>query len=284
MGKEAAFDRVELRAVAGVVSHSDFDSQVVDEVLQSCLKGTVPPNCFRRNRTTRGWTWHPGNRVRKSARTFSGKRVCSIPWADAGRRPVSVCNGNRGSGCFPNQNSPTRAMDEHDESLEVGIAAGLDVPTAMVLSERDDRPPQGLRSGGGNCRGCGGSRRQLAPAPITGPEIRLRPFSDRTGPLRRFHHRIKLLRTDKQPIRMAGQLAEVPSLIECLGSVVYAVKDHGNKREGLAGLPAIAQGLGQEQIRPSPALVAMSSRPATPAPLRATGGAAILFPLRPASR
>jgi len=34
-------------------------------------------------------------------------------------------------------------MDERDESLEVGIAAGLDVPTAMVLSERDDRPPKG---------------------------------------------------------------------------------------------------------------------------------------------
>jgi hypothetical protein len=28
----------------------------------------------------------------------------------------------------------------HDESLEVGIAAGLDVPTAMVISERDDEP------------------------------------------------------------------------------------------------------------------------------------------------
>ncbi len=31
-------------------------------------------------------------------------------------------------------------MTEHDESLEVGIAAGLDVPTAMVVSERvEDR-------------------------------------------------------------------------------------------------------------------------------------------------
>jgi len=27
-------------------------------------------------------------------------------------------------------------MDEHDESLEIGIAAGLDVPTAMVISEQ----------------------------------------------------------------------------------------------------------------------------------------------------
>ena len=34
-------------------------------------------------------------------------------------------------------------MEEHDESLEVGIAAGLDVPTAMVISERDDKPPKG---------------------------------------------------------------------------------------------------------------------------------------------
>ena len=34
MGKEAAFDRIVLRAVARVVSHSDFNSQVVDELLQ----------------------------------------------------------------------------------------------------------------------------------------------------------------------------------------------------------------------------------------------------------
>lgn len=34
-----------------------------------------------------------------------------------------------------------RIMAEHDESLEIGLAAGLDVPTAMVLSEVDDRPP-----------------------------------------------------------------------------------------------------------------------------------------------
>lgn len=32
------------------------------------------------------------------------------------------------------------AMADHDESLEVGIAAGLDVPTAMVLSEQDEKP------------------------------------------------------------------------------------------------------------------------------------------------
>ena len=37
-------------------------------------------------------------------------------------------------------------MQEYDESLEVGIAAGLDVPTAMALSERDDKPPR---------KGCG---------------------------------------------------------------------------------------------------------------------------------
>ena len=40
-------------------------------------------------------------------------------------------------------------MTEHDESLEVGIASGLDVPTAMVISERaEDRPPE-ERSGQG---------------------------------------------------------------------------------------------------------------------------------------
>ena len=38
MGKEAAFDRVELRAVAGVVRHSDCDSQIVDEILQILLE------------------------------------------------------------------------------------------------------------------------------------------------------------------------------------------------------------------------------------------------------
>lgn len=34
-------------------------------------------------------------------------------------------------------------MSEHDESLEMGIAAGLDVPTAMVISQRPDERPSG---------------------------------------------------------------------------------------------------------------------------------------------
>jgi len=29
-------------------------------------------------------------------------------------------------------------MGDHDESLEIGIAAGLDIPTAMVISHQDD--------------------------------------------------------------------------------------------------------------------------------------------------
>ena len=29
-------------------------------------------------------------------------------------------------------------MDEHDESLEIGIAAGFDIPTAMVIFEQTD--------------------------------------------------------------------------------------------------------------------------------------------------
>jgi hypothetical protein len=33
-------------------------------------------------------------------------------------------------------------MTNHDESLEIGIAADLDVPTAMVISEHDDEPPK----------------------------------------------------------------------------------------------------------------------------------------------
>ncbi len=40
-------------------------------------------------------------------------------------------------------------MTDHDESLELGMAAGLDVPTSIVISERaDDRPPD-ERSGQG---------------------------------------------------------------------------------------------------------------------------------------
>ncbi|HEY4761588.1 MAG TPA: hypothetical protein VIH42_13485 [Thermoguttaceae bacterium] len=33
-------------------------------------------------------------------------------------------------------------MTDHDESLEIGIASGLDVPTAMVISEQGDKPPK----------------------------------------------------------------------------------------------------------------------------------------------
>jgi len=32
-------------------------------------------------------------------------------------------------------------MTEYDESLEVGIASGLDIPTAMVVSEVENKPP-----------------------------------------------------------------------------------------------------------------------------------------------
>jgi hypothetical protein len=42
-------------------------------------------------------------------------------------------------------------MGEFDESLEVGIAAGLDIPTAMVVSERDEPPHQS--DGKGSTRG-----------------------------------------------------------------------------------------------------------------------------------
>jgi len=31
-------------------------------------------------------------------------------------------------------------MSDHDESLEVGLAAGMDAPTAMVISARDEKP------------------------------------------------------------------------------------------------------------------------------------------------
>ena len=36
-------------------------------------------------------------------------------------------------------------MNNHDDSLEVGIAAGLDIPTALVLSNQADieQPPKG---------------------------------------------------------------------------------------------------------------------------------------------
>ncbi len=36
-------------------------------------------------------------------------------------------------------------MDNHDDSLGVGITAGLDIPTALVLSDQADaeQPPKG---------------------------------------------------------------------------------------------------------------------------------------------
>ena len=36
-------------------------------------------------------------------------------------------------------------MSDHDESLEVGLAAGMDAPTAMVISARDGRPVNAVR-------------------------------------------------------------------------------------------------------------------------------------------
>ena len=45
----------------------------------------------------------------------------------------------------PRRRLSRQTMSDHDESLEVGIAAGLDVATAMVISERDNpkQPPRG---------------------------------------------------------------------------------------------------------------------------------------------
>ena len=38
---------------------------------------------------------------------------------------------------------------DHDDSLEVGLAAGLDIPTAMVLSEvKEPRPPKSNQRAG----------------------------------------------------------------------------------------------------------------------------------------
>jgi hypothetical protein len=118
-------------------------------------------------------------------------------------------------------------MEDHEESLEVGIAAGLDVLTATVIAERDDKPLK-------NC----GQMIVLVAAGIA---------SERTGLLLCLHHHVKLFRAHKQPIWMAGQFAEVPSRVKCLGSVVDAIDDHGDKRERLAGFPAISQGLRQER-------------------------------------
>jgi len=41
-------------------------------------------------------------------------------------------------------------MSDYDETLEIGIAAGLDVPTAMAIAQQDDEPPR--RPSG--CLGC----------------------------------------------------------------------------------------------------------------------------------
>jgi hypothetical protein len=44
-------------------------------------------------------------------------------------------------------------MTKRDESLEIGMAAGLDIPTAMVISERNDDEEPPRRPTG---KGCGG--------------------------------------------------------------------------------------------------------------------------------
>src|SRR5947209_6424948 len=61
---------------------------------------------------------------------------------------------------------------------------------------------------------------------------------------RLLHHCFKLLGTQKQPVRVAWKLLEVPLLIECLGGVADAIENHGDEGESLAGFVAVAQGLG----------------------------------------
>jgi hypothetical protein len=42
-------------------------------------------------------------------------------------------------------------MTKYDESLEIGIASGLDIPTAMVISERNDNEEPRRKPSGKGC-------------------------------------------------------------------------------------------------------------------------------------
>src|SRR5437868_3111843 len=61
---------------------------------------------------------------------------------------------------------------------------------------------------------------------------------------------------------MARQRLEIPLAIERLGFVVETIQDHGDKWKGLAGLVAVAQGLGDE--KPAQATTLMRSADSQP--------------------
>lgn len=52
----------------------------------------------------------------------------------------------------------------------------------------------------------------------------------------------------KQPVGIAWKLGEVPALIKRLGSIVDAIENHRHEGECLAGVEAVSQRLGQQQL------------------------------------
>ena len=55
-----------------------------------------------------------------------------------------------------------------------------------------------------------------------------------------LHHCLEFIPTEKEPIRVAGQLFEIKMLVEGLRIIVDAVQDNGDERERLAGLIAVS--------------------------------------------
>ena len=70
---------------------------------------------------------------------------------------------------------------------------------------------------------------------------------------------VELLRAQKQPMRMAGQRLEIPTLVKGIGRVARAVENRRHGRESLAGLPTIGAP-GPGAVRPSPGPAAIRIR------------------------
>jgi len=73
------------------------------------------------------------------------------------------------------------------------------------------------------------------------------------------HHGLELSPTQKQSVVVTGQRAEIPTPIEGSGLVIEAVEDHRDEGEGLAGVVAIPQRLGEQAAPKSMTLIGIAN-------------------------
>src|SRR5208337_4586316 len=71
-------------------------------------------------------------------------------------------------------------------------------------------------------------------------------------------HGLQLFRAEVQPVRRTGKSLGIPFLVERPRLVIDAVEDHRDERERLAGFMTVEQGLSEQKLPQSLALIGLA--------------------------